>query len=103
VASRIDLLKQRAAAGECELVVRGRFGLREAGFLYEPATDQFVPDRSRSRALTDGQLRALARHSELTFTAVPLGSGGRIAHDRYSDGTPDGDHWGWASFGMMDD
>ncbi len=103
VSPRIDLFKQRAAAGECELVVRGRLALREVGFLYAPATGEFVPDRSRSRALTEDELRALSRHTELTFTAVPPGSGARIAHDRHSDGTPDGDHWTWPSSRDMDD
>jgi DNA-binding beta-propeller fold protein YncE len=88
---RIDLLEQRAAAGECELVVRTRRGLREAGFLFEPASATFLPDRTAGAALTDAQLRALANDSPLTFTAVPPGSGTRIALDRHSDGGLDGD------------
>ena len=88
---RIDLLEQRAAAGECELVVRTRRGFREAGFLYEPTSATFLPDRTAGAALTAAQLRALADDSPLTFTAVPPGSGTRIAHDRHSDGNLDGD------------
>ena len=101
---RIELFKQRAAAGDCELVVRGRVALREVGFLYEPTSGEFLPDRSRGRAVTESELRALSRHTELTFTAVPPGSGARIAHDRDSDGTLDGDHWAWRpSHQNMDD
>jgi hypothetical protein len=37
------------------------------------------------------ELRALARRSPLTFTAVPPGSGERIALDRDDDGVLDGD------------
>jgi DNA-binding beta-propeller fold protein YncE len=88
---RVDLLEQRAAAGECELVVRGSLGARERGFLYKPVAGTFSPDKSQAQALSDSELRALAQEAPLTFTAVPPGSGTRIALDRDSDGLLDGD------------
>jgi DNA-binding beta-propeller fold protein YncE len=91
VGARIDLLEARAAAGECDLVVKGRLHVRTAGFLYDPSTATFRRDIARSPVLTDGALRALAEVTPLTFTAVPRGSGVRIGLDRDLDGVLDGD------------
>jgi len=91
VAQRIELLLQRAAADECQVVVRARLRGRERGFLYDPSSRSFAPDRSRDALLALPELRALARLTPLTFTAVPLGSGERIALDRDHDGVLDGD------------
>ncbi len=88
---RIELLQQRAAAGECELTVSGRAGSRELGYLYNPAIGTFVANRANDRAATINELQAQARSAGLTFTAVPTGSGTRIALDRDSDGTFNGD------------
>ncbi len=48
---------------------------RAVGFLFDPATGLFLPDRARQRALDDPRLRALGRDGDgdgaLTFTAVP--------------------------------
>jgi DNA-binding beta-propeller fold protein YncE len=91
VHARIDLLKARAAAGECDLVVKGStFGF-PAGFLYDPATDRFQPNSRFGVPLQDATLRRLAGSGALTFTAVPPGSGVRIGLDRDSDGRLDGD------------
>jgi DNA-binding beta-propeller fold protein YncE len=99
VAARIELLKQRAALAECELVVRGVVDGREVGFLYMPETDTFARDRRRGSPLSDTALRELAGETPLTFTAVPPGTGRRIALDRDSDGKLDGDGWGsWLSW-----
>jgi len=91
--ARIDLLEQRAVAGECEVVVHARGRFREVGYLYQPTDGTFTPDRTGSGPLSDAELRALASETELTFTAVPPGAGMRIALDRDSDGELDGDHW----------
>jgi DNA-binding beta-propeller fold protein YncE len=94
IGAHIDLLEVRAVAGECDLVVHGVvFGL-PVGFLFSPATGQFIPDRAHGRVLSDGGVRALAAHGALTFTAVPLGSGRRIGIDRDLDGVLDGDQRG---------
>jgi hypothetical protein len=90
-ADRIDLLEARAAAGECDLVVHGFLGVRSSGFLYEPSTGKFVPDTRHGVKLTDHALRALREIGPLTFTAVPPGSGRRIALDRDLDGVLNGD------------
>jgi hypothetical protein len=94
VQARIDLLEARAAAGECDLVVHGRTHDGAVGYLYDPSTGKFLPDRARSRALTDAALRARACEGELTFTAVPPGNGRRIGIDRDLDGVLDGDEGG---------
>jgi hypothetical protein len=86
---RIALLKQRAAAGECELVVRGVLLGVELGALYVPATGKYAVDLNGSLSLTEAQLRTLVQLSPLTFTAVPLKSGKRIAFDRDSNGVLD--------------
>jgi hypothetical protein len=78
--SRIDLFEARAAARECDLVVKGRVGSDMIGYLYSPSDKTFVRG-AQAGTLTDADLRALALTAggELTFTCVPPGSGPRIA------------------------
>jgi len=90
VGPRINLLKARAAAGECDLVVKGGL-LVDRGYLYEPTTDRFIPDRTGAPKLTDAALRLRAVLSELTYTCVPPGSGRRIGIDADLDGYLDTD------------
>jgi hypothetical protein len=91
VGPRITLFEQRANAAftskvlggtvkECELVARVAQGGTITGYLFDPTTSTFVPSGGGT-ALTDAQLRALAGTAgqEVTFTAVPPGSGARIA------------------------
>lgn len=91
VGPRIALLEARARAGECELVVRGRIGREEVGYLYAPSSGRFIPNKWWAPRLSDAQLRARAYLTPLTFTAVPPGSGRRIGLDRDFDGVLDGD------------
>jgi DNA-binding beta-propeller fold protein YncE len=91
VQARIDLLEARAAAGECDLVVKGVIFDDAVGFLYQPATHTFKADRTRWARWNDAAVRELAEFSPLTFTAVPPGSGVRIGIDRNLDGVLDGD------------
>jgi hypothetical protein len=102
VADRIDLMLERASTNtatvptphapdnphqpECELVVTTRHGATERGYLYIESTRLFVPSEHGKPALTDDELRALARRGPLTYTCVPLGSGYRIALDADLDG-----------------
>jgi len=90
--SRISLMRSRADAGECELVVKGNVHGREVGFLYV-GNGRFEQNVSRQPKLTDGQVRAIADkpNQELTYTCVPPGSGVRSAIDRDLDGYLDGD------------
>ena len=83
VGSRIDLLRQRAEAGECDLVAKAG----EAGFLYM-GSGLFASDRRGQPPITDAALRSLA---PVTYTCVPPGSGERIGVDRDGDGAWDGD------------
>ncbi|HTV23340.1 MAG TPA: hypothetical protein VMG12_31845 [Polyangiaceae bacterium] len=90
--TRLDLLEARAAVGECDLIVKGRARGRVEGHLYDPSTQSYLPDQEDEPAVTRQQLRASARaRQELTFTAVPPGSGLRMGLDRDFDGTFDGD------------
>lgn len=89
--ARIALFEARAAAGDCDLIVRGQVGGRERGFVLSKGS--FVQDLSRAPALSDATLRALVGTAtpSLTFTCVPPGSGWRLGIDRDGDGYADGD------------
>ena len=102
VGARIDLLIERAAtafelkgspgATECDLVVKGTVNGEARGWLRLPS-GMFRSDRLAEPLLSDPQLRALAQTTgqELTYTAVPPGSGTRIGIDRDADGYYDRD------------
>jgi len=95
VGSRITLMLQRAAAGECDVVVKGNFAGVERGWVCTGSgcsgNASFRSDRTGEPFLTDAQLRSQANTAgqELTYTAVPAGSGIRIGIDRDLDGFPD--------------
>jgi hypothetical protein len=92
VGARIDLLRQRADAGECDLVAKTRIDGDEAGFLYV-GSGLFMTDRRGRPPITDAVLRSRATGfgHPVTFTCVPPGSGERIGVDRDGDGAWDGD------------
>jgi DNA-binding beta-propeller fold protein YncE len=92
VFSRIDLLRQRADAGECDLVAKATIDGDEAGFLYL-GSGMFATDRRRQPPISAAALRSLATDSgrPVTYTCVPPGSGVRIGVDRDGDGAWDGD------------
>ena len=89
---RLDLLMERAEAGECDLVAKGRQGAFEAGFLYQGnglfETDQAEQDSLELAALLE---MAASEAGEVTFTCAPPGSGQRMGLDRDEDGMLDGD------------
>jgi YVTN family beta-propeller protein len=93
VTGRIDFLVVRAGLGDCDLVVKGRIGGFERGWLYDGAIDAFHSDRAAEPPLALATLEQLATTAtqELTFTCVPPGSGTRIAIDRDEDGALDQD------------
>src|SRR5690606_38505357 len=104
VAARIQLFRDRAAAPfvskllggavtECDLVVHGAVNGEARGYLYEPASDRFRPDRGAEALLTPAQMDAIADAAGkvLTYTCAPPGSGRRMAIDRDLDGVLDGD------------
>lgn len=90
--ARIDLLRERADAGECDLVAKARISGEEAGFLYV-GSGLFMTDSRGQPPVTDAALRFQATESghPVTYTCVPRGSGERIALDRDGDGVWDGD------------
>ena len=92
VGPRIDLLISRAAAGETELIVKGAVGGKPRGWLRR-ADGSFQSDQISAPLLTDAQLRTIAQlpNQEITYTAVPLGSGTRAGIDQDEDGVLDGD------------
>jgi hypothetical protein len=92
VGSRLDLLVERAEAGECDLVAKAWDGLREAGFFYR-GDGTFDTDRKHKPPIADIKLRKYASkwRGEITYTCVPPGSGIRIALDRDEDGIWEGD------------
>ncbi|HWO26395.1 MAG TPA: beta-propeller fold lactonase family protein [Kofleriaceae bacterium] len=91
VAARIDLLRQRAEAGECELVAKTLIYGVESGYLYAGA-GMFARDRHALAPISDASLRSFAGYgSPVTYTCVPPGSGERIGVDRDGDGAWDGD------------
>ncbi|WXA89865.1 hypothetical protein LVJ94_48450 [Pendulispora rubella] len=89
---RIDLLRARADAGDCDLVARTRVGSRASSFLYL-GNGQFSTNHRGLPPVDDSLLRRAATSDgqPLTYTCVPRGSGTRIALDRDSDGLWDGD------------
>ncbi|WP_437295276.1 hypothetical protein [Sorangium sp. So ce426] len=89
---RIDLLRQRAEVGECDLVAKLPFLLEETGLLYIGG-GQFTSARAAAPPLSDLVLRSLAALTghPVTYTCVPPGSGTRIGIDRDGDGFLDGD------------
>ena len=85
--ARLALLKTLADAGAIDLVATGN----GRGWAYDRGRGLFQSDRNGETATLDA-LRALAAPgSELTFAAVPAGSGRRMAidrdNDRFGDGT----------------
>ncbi|WP_437292389.1 hypothetical protein [Sorangium sp. So ce406] len=92
VGARIDLLMERADAGECDLVAKGRFWLQDTGFLYL-GQGEFAANRQSLPPIPDALLRIIvsATSSVLTYTCVPPGNGERIGVDRDLDGFLDGD------------
>jgi hypothetical protein len=87
VGPRIDLLIARAAAGECEVVVKGTITGEQRGAVRLPS-GEFRRDRASEPLLSDAQVRAFAATpgQELTYTCVPRGNGTRIGIDRDEDG-----------------
>src|SRR5262249_61489667 len=93
---RIDLLNQRAAAGDCDLTVKGVIKNASTSVLEQRgalrlASGQFQTARASDPLLSDAQLRGFAATAgqELTYTCVPPGEGERVGIDRDLDGCPD--------------
>jgi YVTN family beta-propeller protein len=92
VVSRVELLRQRADAGECDLIAKTEVADVEVGFLYV-GSGLFKSDRHALPPISNAVLQFLATHGgrSVTYTCVPPGSGERIGVDRDGDGFWDGD------------
>jgi hypothetical protein len=89
--SRVQLLRQRADAGDCDLIAKTELFGVETGFVYI-GSGQFKTDRRALPGIDDAALQFLARVGHpVTYTCVPRGSGERIGVDRDGDGVWDGD------------
>jgi DNA-binding beta-propeller fold protein YncE len=92
VDARIDLLIAQANATNADLIVKGLSAGEPRGWQML-APDVFASDKAGEATLSDEQMRGLAQTigQELTYIAVPPGSGSRIGVDRDEDGVLDGD------------
>jgi YVTN family beta-propeller protein len=92
VTARLDLFDQRMDQGECDVIIKGEVGGLQRGWVRQ-AGGQFRSDRAAEPLAAAAQLRALAGAAgqELTYTAVPVGSGVRMGIDRDEDGYYDRD------------
>ncbi|SET60412.1 6-phosphogluconolactonase, cycloisomerase 2 family [Stigmatella erecta] len=92
VAPRLQLFRERADVGECDLVAQGRVAQLEVGFVYQ-GDGLFQGDRAALPPVSSEALRWLtaAGGGFMTYTCTPPGSGIRIGIDRDLDGFWDGD------------
>jgi YVTN family beta-propeller protein len=77
-------LHAQASAGACDLIAHATIGGERRGFLYQPATNTYLPDSTADPALSPSQLASLS--TSLHLTAVPPGNGARLSIDRDGDG-----------------
>ena len=91
VTARINLLIAQAELGNCDVIVKGSIAGEQRGAVYLTATNNFRPDRASEPNLSPAALLNLAQTSgqEITYTAVPPGSGNRMGIDRDEDGFRD--------------
>ena len=84
-------LEARAAAGDCEVVVRGRVQGEDRRWLYRTASDDYRSDRSEEGQVARSTLlSALASGETLSFMGVVPGQGNRFGGDADLDGVLDG-------------
>jgi len=87
--TRLDLFIQRGRARDADIVARAVVDGRARGYLMQ-FEGNFISDRSAEEPVSVEQLLQQAS-GPVTFTAVPVGSGMRIALDRDDDGVRDQD------------
>jgi len=79
------------AITECDLIAKHSDGTQESGYLYDPVDDEYTPDDGTAD-ISSAALQALAGApaNEVTYTAVPPGSGYRMGINRDLDLYDDG-------------
>jgi hypothetical protein len=84
--TRADLLNARAAAGDCDVVIKGILGGLSRGGYRLPGGDYQI-DGADFGILPEATIRqnVLTAGETLTYTAVPVGDGERIGVDRDED------------------
>ena len=88
---RLESMRMRAAAGDCELVVHARDSGRSRGWVGIDGS-RFRSDRAGEEwSYVRLLAHAEATGNETTWTCVPPGTGERIGVDRDFDGARDGD------------
>ncbi len=87
---RIDLLRQRANLGECELIAKAQVAGIELGVYYTGGS--YTTSIAQAPSISDAQVRQFVQQSgkPVTYTCVPPGSGFRLGVDRDGDGYRDG-------------
>ncbi len=94
ISLRLDLLDQRAALNECDVIVKGSVAGIQRGWVRE-ASGLFRSDRAAEPVDSPAGLRlkATVGGQELTYTCVPAGAGERMGIDRDEDGFFDRDEY----------
>ena len=88
---RLDTLRARAEASDCDLIARGRMNGQPHSWLYQGA-GQWQMDVASQPVMSTGSVLGLADlGDEITVTGVPQGTGIRMALDRDRDTFYDGD------------
>ena len=85
--ARLNLLNQRANAGECDLVAHAVLNGEQRGWHYDREQRLFESDREGEAVLRS----QIVLETQVTFTCTPPGSGFRIGVDRDADGIRDRD------------
>jgi DNA-binding beta-propeller fold protein YncE len=76
--ARVDLLESTADVGQSELVAKAVIAGQEIGLLYANGVYQTIDPHL---TISAANVHALRQITAITFTAVPIGSGSRIAFD----------------------
>jgi len=86
VTTTINTLIAQAEAGDCDLIVKGSIGGVAKGFVYDNASNRFLPDKTGEASSSDSELRASVQSGDvITYMGVPPGAGIRMGIDRDRD------------------
>jgi hypothetical protein len=97
VTARLNLLMARAgtayatpdSAMECDLIAKGVVNGQPRGYLFQPASSNFLDDAGATIALQGLLQQAAVAGQQVTFTCVNSGGGRRLGIDRNNDGRSD--------------